>query len=192
MIIKKWKDNKLTSVGIESENVPVLFLKEDGELKSLSINKIPVVAFGGGSNSIISNVNKEEFILLRQFPKMPIFVLKDGFVHIKVGVGILLDDLIEYSIDNGFYGLEGLSGIPGTLGGAVVQNAGAYGIEISHFINNVLCWDTEKHIKIKLNKEDCYFALRTSVFINFPMRYIILEATISLDISKEFTINSRF
>lgn len=81
---------------------------------------------------------------------------------IIVKSGTLLQDLVDYSIKNGLSGLQKLTGIPGTVGGAVFGNAGAYGQTISDHITEVVCFDGKE--LFALDQEDCEFKYRYSYF----------------------------
>ncbi len=67
----------------------------------------------------------------------------DGVCLLKVEAGTLWDDVCAYCAENGFYGPENLSLIPGEMGAAAVQNIGAYGVEVSDLIEEIICWDVE-------------------------------------------------
>jgi len=73
-------------------------------------------------------------------------------------------DLVMWSLDQGFAGLENLALIPGTVGGAPVQNIGAYGVEISRYIVDVHAWDFHAQRYVVLRHEDCQFSYRHSIF----------------------------
>ena len=78
--------------------------------------------------------------------------------------GVEFDKLVEYSLENSLYGLENLSGIPGTVGASVIQNIGAYGVEVSEYVREVEYLDLNTFkIKIASNKE-CEFIYRSSKF----------------------------
>jgi len=99
--------------------------------------------------------------------------------YIKVQAGYNWDDFVNWSLKHGYYGLENLAKIPGSVGGAVVQNIGAYGAEISDFIYSVTFFD-KKLGKIRtLQKEDCKYSYRSSKFKGND-RYVVLEAILLL------------
>lgn len=79
-----------------------------------------------------------------------------------VDAGVSLAEVIERAVRRGFQGLETLSGIPGTIGGAVVGNAGAYGHSVSEVVDWVEVWDGRK--RRILSRSQCVFAYRESVF----------------------------
>jgi UDP-N-acetylmuramate dehydrogenase len=92
------------------------------------------------------------------------FIEEDGVAKLKVGAAVLWDDLVDFCCSKHLYGLENLAGIPGTVGAAPVQNIGAYGVEISNFIDYVECFDSELKITRKIENRNCNFAYRKSIF----------------------------
>lgn len=87
-----------------------------------------------------------------------------AFYKIRVGGGVILDELIDELIEKGIPGLENLSLIPGTVGAAPIQNIGAYGVEIGDFIESVETFDLETGAIRIFSNEECKFAYRSSVF----------------------------
>lgn len=101
------------------------------------------------------------------------------------------DNLVKFSIKNGFFGLETLSGIPGTVGAAPVQNIGAYGSEIADFLGKVEVYDRRsKKIKF-LNNKECHFGYRQSIFKKYPDKFIIISITLKLSRKKPKIIQPR-
>ncbi|MCM1138869.1 MAG: UDP-N-acetylmuramate dehydrogenase [Muribaculum sp.] len=96
-------------------------------------------------------------------------------ISIKVGAGETMDDFIRWSCESGFWGLENLSGIPGEVGSSAVQNVGAYGVEAGDLITKVYTYDTVTKQFVTVEKADCKFGYRLSLFKqpNFKGRYII-------------------
>ena len=101
---------------------------------------------------------------------------RTGQYHFIVDTGTLLEKLIAVSIADGLAGLETLTDIPGTVGGAIVGNAGAYGHSISESVDHVLIWDTGQ--TRELTHRACNFKYRESIFKRRP--YIILSTTFVL------------
>lgn len=92
-------------------------------------------------------------------------IVKTGRTYqVTAGGGVVLDEFIQALLSYGITGLENLSGIPGTVGAAPVQNIGAYGREIGSFITGVEVYDLDTHRAFTLSHDECAFAYRTSVF----------------------------
>ncbi|MFH0712416.1 MAG: UDP-N-acetylmuramate dehydrogenase [Candidatus Jorgensenbacteria bacterium] len=131
--------------------------------------KIPYRILGGGSNVVFPDGKLKGLLI-----KISVGGIKRGKNRITAGAAVPLTDVIKTSVRAGLKGLETLSGIPGTVGGAVVGNAGAYGHSISEVVDKVRVWDGRK-IR-ELRKKDCRFGYRESVLKHKP--YIVLGATL--------------
>jgi len=129
---------------------------------------------GGGSNILISDAGFKGLVI-----KIKLGGIKIENESLEVEAGIPLAKIVRVSIENGLTGLEWATGIPGTLGGAVRGNAGAYGGEMKDIVNSVKILDAnEMKIKILQNKE-CDYRYRESMFKNSP-NLIIISAVLSL------------
>ena len=99
---------------------------------------------------------------------------------LTIGAGESWDEFVATTLDRGFAGLETLSGIPGTVGAAPIQNIGAYGHEVSEFITRVRTYDRHaKGLKTFTNSE-CEFSYRNSHFKAHPGRYVVLDVQFNL------------
>ena len=101
--------------------------------------------------------------------------------------GMVMDDLVQWTLDQGFYGLENLSAIPGTVGASAVQNVGAYGVEAKDFIEGVEAYDLQERRHCRFSNADCRFAYRWSMFKECPGRYLILR--VSYRLNREYNPN---
>lgn len=126
-------------------------------IKYLNEIGYPFIIIGNGSNILISDEGIRGAAINLEFGFNKIEVSKN-FVFAEAG--IKLSKLVDVCIENSLVGIENLAGIPGTLGGAILMNAGAYGGEISDYILKVEIFDGEK-IRF-LSKEECGFAYRKS------------------------------
>lgn len=88
----------------------------------------------------------------------------DNDVLLRVGSGVNWDNLVAYTVDRGWYGLENLSAIPGEVGASAVQNVGAYGVEAGDLIEKVEAVSLYDTSKRSFSHDDCAFAYRYSVF----------------------------
>jgi UDP-N-acetylmuramate dehydrogenase len=99
---------------------------------------------------------------------------------LTIGAGENWDEFVATTLDRGFAGLETLSGIPGTVGAAPIQNIGAYGHEVSEFITRVRTYDRQaKGLKTFTNSE-CEFSYRNSHFKAHPGRHVVLDVQFNL------------
>ncbi len=130
---------------------------------------LPFFVFGGGSNVLFSDEGYNGVVI--QIKDMK---LEAEGLDMLAGAGVLFGQLIIRSIDFGLSGLEWGVGIPGTVGGAVAGNAGAYGHSISEFVKNVIVLTESGEVK-KYSKEDCGFVYRGSKFKSPDNHEIILE-----------------
>ena len=99
---------------------------------------------------------------------------------IEVSAGEDWDKFVSLTIEKGFAGLESLSGIPGTVGGAPIQNIGAYGHEVSEMITRVRVFDRKKSEIVTFTNEMCNFTYRNSIFKEESGRYVILTVGFQL------------
>ena len=97
------------------------------------------------------------------------------------------DEFVATTIDRGFAGLETLSGIPGTVGAAPIQNIGAYGHEVSEFITRVRTYDRQKKAIKTFTNQECEFEYRNSHFKKHPGRYIVLSVQFQLRLGETST-----
>ena len=130
---------------------------------------------GNGSNIILKNDYYDYPFIKLAFND--ILFLDNNEVY--VGASVMPGALINKLYDNNLGGLEWASGIPGTIGGIIYNNAGAYNDEISNFIVNVKVLDKNDHEIKEINNEDCKFSYRDSIFKE-THNYIIIGATLKL------------
>ena len=143
-------------------------------LKYLKENKIKYKVIGNGSNLIFSDERYDGVIInLKEFDKLEI---NDTIV--KVGAGYSLVKLSIKTAKLGLAGLEFASGIPGTIGGAVFMNAGAYKSDMGYIVSEVSVLTPDLEVKTLYNK-DLDFHYRTS-FLQKNPDYICLEAKLVL------------
>lgn len=133
-------------------------------------NNIKIFFMGSGSNMLISDDGFNGIVIcLRKSFKN--FDYNDSFETIA-GTGVMLGQMVRTLTKNSVKGLESLIGVPGTLGGALIMNAGAYGSEISNYLVSIKCITLEGNEKIYM-KEDLEFSYRYS---NIPKNEVVVEA----------------
>lgn len=135
-------------------------------------NQIPVTILGNGSNVLVLDGGIKGITLNIDIQKLEI---KEN--RVTVGTGNKLTALTYSMLNHGLTGMEELSGIPGTVGGAVYMNAGAHGKEIKDIVKKIKYLDENNNIK-EMTDMTNKFEYRNSVFSE--KKYIILEATFEL------------
>ncbi len=141
--------------------------------------KIPVLALGGGSNVLISDKGFGGLVIKIKNSK---FKIKNSVIECDAGVP--LAKLVTESVNAGLSGLEWAMGIPGTIGGAVFGNTGAYGHSISESVHKVrtILIDNCSVLK-EYTRKDCIFAYRSSNFRN--LKEIIVSVELELFVGKK-------
>lgn len=109
-------------------------------------------------------------------------------VRVRADAGLLWDSLVERCVGQGLRGLENLSWIPGTVGAAPVQNIGAYGVELSDVLEEVLVYDFEHASTRCMSLQECHFAYRDSIFKQQAGRFVILTVTLRLSLQRPFNL----
>ena len=145
-------------------------------------NDLKLHVLGGGSNVIllpyISGVVVHMAILGRDI--LPVNEFVADFV---VGAGENWHEFVQFTLTQGYPGLENLSLIPGTVGAAPVQNIGAYGVEVKDLLVDVTAIDltSEKLSTLTLQSDQLDFDYRNSLFKKNPHRYVITSVRFRLD-----------
>ncbi len=146
----------------------------------LTISKekeIPFMPIGGGTNLLCRDGGIEGIVIsLNSFRRIEVVEEKDGEITLFVESGTPLQKLVNLSKEKGYTGIEGLAGIPGSVGGAIAGNAGAFGYEIKSVLISTALMNVEGRIK-RIRIEDLGLDYRTS---NIPAGSIILSANIRL------------
>ena len=141
--------------------------------------KLPFFILGGGSNVLFSDNGYKGIIIKTQNSKLKVQNYTSKLKTINAEAGTILNDLVKLSVEKSLTGLEWLAGIPGTVGGAIHGNAGAFWKTMADIIESVEVLDTN-NLKIKnISAENCQFANKDSVF-KHQKNLVILSAKIKL------------
>lgn len=138
------------------------------------------LVLGGGSNIVLASDFDGLVIYLCM---KGITLASSGAERIKVGVaaGENWDALVQYSLSQGWYGLENLSAIPGNVGAAPIQNIGAYGVEISSVLGSVYGLDVDTLQYRQIERSECELAYRDSIFKqSLKDRFVITHIDLQL------------
>jgi len=140
---------------------------------------LPVLILGGGSNMVFVN----------NFPGVVLHLANQGITYtdmgenqisVRIAAGKNWHRLVMACCQQNLWGLENLALIPGSAGAAPVQNIGAYGVELSRLLNRVEVYDRYHNIWQNLDRNQCEFAYRDSIFKKEPDRYVIRAIHITL------------
>jgi UDP-N-acetylmuramate dehydrogenase len=129
-------------------------------------NNQSIYILGGGSNLLVSDKGYVGLIIKLDNQKISKKEWGDNKIDLEIGSGISLGKLIQFcsSTDNFFTGLEWAAGIPGSIGGAIFGNAGAFQRSMQDSVKSVYAYDIDKRIFKTYNKIDCKFGYRNSIF----------------------------
>lgn len=137
---------------------------------------IPLHVIGNGSNLLVSDKGVRGIVLKINIETIK-FEEKSENVILTVGAGAKIGAIAQMLLKNSISGMEEISGIPGTIGGAIKMNAGAYGKEMKDLVVLTKCLNEKGEI-IELTNEEQKFDYRTSIFKK--EKYIILETKLKL------------
>lgn len=139
-----------------------------------------LLILGGGSNLLISDAGFAGTVIKVESSGSSLDYDPCSGGMIEVSAGEDWDKFVALTIEKGFADLESLSGIPGTVGGAPIQNIGAYGHEVSETIARVRAYDRKKGEITTFTNEQCKFSYRNSIFKAESGRYVILSVSFQL------------
>ncbi len=125
--------------------------------------RLPIFVLGGGSNLLVADAGFDGLVI-RQLDTSIAIENRGQRVLVRAGAGVEWDTLVEYTVAEGLGGLECLSGIPGRVGAAPIQNVGAYGQEVAETIDAVRVVTRATGVLRRLPGTRCGFGYRTSKF----------------------------
>jgi UDP-N-acetylmuramate dehydrogenase len=147
------------SFGLEAKAQNFIHIKTLSDLSAFdSIDNKRLLILGAGTNVILGDYFNGTVV------EVCFNDIEINDDYISVGAGVDWADLIEYCLINKLYGIENLTHIPGSVGAAPVQNIGAYGVEISSFINSIECFNLKTKRLETLDNDQCEFKYRDSIF----------------------------
>lgn len=140
---------------------------------------LPKFILGGGSNLLITQ-DFDGLMLKSVDTSVSVADENDAYTFVKIGAGADWTATVASLVDKGFNGIENLMSVPGTAGGAAVQNIGAYGLEIAERISEVECFDPAAGDVRVLSADDCDYGYRTSIFKTEKTDWVVLSVTLAL------------
>ena len=167
-IIKNAKMKEYSNMKVGGTAKELIFIDDKNELKEILQTRNNIFLLGNGTNTLINDGNLDiSFLSLKRLKKITVeekvknAQKENSYDLVRVEAGLDLDDLIDFMEKNDYSGLENITGIPGSVGGLVNMNGGAYGTEIFDCIEEVeVCKNDGEIVKIKTT--DLNFKYRTT------------------------------
>jgi UDP-N-acetylmuramate dehydrogenase len=136
---------------------------------------LPVVPLGEGSNIVLAG-DLDALVLRQQTKGIEILETARDAVKIRVAAGENWHQLVQWSLQQRFCGLQNLALIPGTVGAAPIQNIGAYGVELSSVLSRVHGIRISDLSRVVLDRDECQFGYRDSIFKRALADQVVITA----------------
>lgn len=147
---------------------------------------------GGGSNILLTK-NFDGIAVINQLKGKQILSKNDEYIEIEALSGEVWHELVLWTIEQGAFGLENMSLIPGSVGAAPMQNIGAYGEEIKHWCVSVEAIDLSNGELRRFTNEECQFGYRESVFKRaLKNQYFIYKVHFKLNTKQSHKLNCEY
>lgn len=167
------------SFGVEVKSRYFFDLMNVGDIAKIASCPKPLLFLGGGSN-ILFTQDYPGTVVLNSLKGVEVLEETDAEIRIRSMAGEDWHDFVVLMNEQGFHGLEYLALIPGSVGAAPVQNIGAYGAEVSQYIERVNVYDFESSSFKSLCPDECQFSYRDSIFKRTKNRYLIVSVEFKL------------
>lgn len=142
---------------------------------------LEIYVLGSGSNTVAADDGFGGIVIRNRLMGFEVVTDDKDTTTIKVGSGEDWEETVKKTVDMNLSGIEAMSGVPGTVGAAPVQNIGAYGQEVSDVITSIDAYDTKSQSAVTLTPKQCKFSYRHSIFRGEAYeRYIITSVTMQL------------
>ncbi len=170
------------------------FLKSEQDLIELLHNSIfkenKYMFLGGGSNVLFTK-DYEGIVIKNELKGIEIIEEKPEFVLLRAMGGEVWHDLVLFSVEHNFWGIENLAFVPGTVGAAPIQNIGAYGIELCDTLYEIEAYELSTGEKKVFKNNECSFGYRDSIFKKEAKDKYFISAII-LKLSKVPRVNIEY
>ena len=150
------------------------------EIKSADESGTPLLVIGGGSNILVGDSGFDGTVIVVETSGNSYEIDACSGGMLQVAAGVDWDEFVAFTLEKNLANLESLSGIPGTVGAAPIQNIGAYGHDVSEVIARVRTFDRKEQAIKTFTADQCEFGYRDSIFKREKDRYVILDVTFQL------------
>jgi len=158
---------ELNTFGLPATAHTLVRITNDADVRRVldhpELGLAPKLVLGGGSNLILSR-DPQAVVLRVEVKGRRLLAEDDHGITVEVGAGENWHDTVQWTLDQGWPGLENLALIPGTVGAAPVQNIGAYGLELEDRFQSLDAVDLITGRSVTLDARACRFGYRDSVF----------------------------
>ena len=157
--------------GIAARAQAMVRVRSEADLRAVladpALRALPRQVLGGGSNIVLTG-DVKALVLKMEVPGLRLALETDKHWVIEAGAGVVWHELVAWTLDQGYPGLENMALIPGTVGASPVQNIGAYGVELQDRFDSLDAMDMFTGELFSLNAAQCGFSYRDSVFKHAP------------------------
>jgi UDP-N-acetylmuramate dehydrogenase len=185
---------KRNTLQLQSRAMAFVSVSSEEELRSALLwarkNKAQVIPLGQGSNVVLAG-DLNALVIHQGMQGREVLEEDDRSVVLRVSAGENWHSLVQWSLSQGYFGLENLALIPGTVGAAPIQNIGAYGVELSSFVRGVQALSVSQSEQLSLSGSECCFAYRDSVFKREMKDECVITA-LDLVLSKQSGVRSAY
>ncbi|MDO5024957.1 MAG: UDP-N-acetylmuramate dehydrogenase [Trueperella sp.] len=159
---------ELTTIGVGGAPQQIIRAESEAELiaaiRSADDAGLPLLVLGGGSNILAADADFPGVVIRDERQEITTLDVSGcGGAELRATAGTPWDEVVVYAIENGWMGVEALSGIPGSVGAAPVQNIGAYGQELAETFAMARVYDRERQRTDSLFLSDMKFGYRDSI-----------------------------
>ncbi|MBU3741826.1 MAG: UDP-N-acetylmuramate dehydrogenase [Candidatus Kapabacteria bacterium] len=184
----------LTSFGIAAKAQQLMRVDSVADvlqvLKAAEADAVPLTVLGGGSNVLCTH-DVRGMVMKIEIMGRRIVAEDDATVTVEFGAGESWHDVVAWTVENGWGGLENLALIPGTVGAAPMQNIGAYGTEQASCAVSVTYVDRRTHTMHTLDADACAFGYRESVF-KHALRDVAIITSVRYRLQRHPTVNTTY
>ncbi|MBQ1697337.1 MAG: UDP-N-acetylmuramate dehydrogenase [Bacteroidales bacterium] len=157
----------------------------DSFVRKRKFMDMPRLVLGNGSNVLFVKKRFKGVVLKNEMKGIDFVDENNDEVVLKVASGEDFDEFVNFCLKKRLNGAENLSGIPGSMGGAVVQNIGAYGQELSNLVRSVEYYDFDDCEMHTIDKDACKFGYRDSIFKN-ELKDKVFITSVTLALAKKY------